>query len=63
VGCVDHPGPLGLWQVCANGQGAATIFLDFVRAEDLERVLMVAINHWADRVKRKLGLHGWILSG
>ena len=29
----------------------------FVRTEHLERILMIAINHWGNRVERELGLH------
>ena len=54
---IDDPGPLGFGQVRPHGEGPAAVLLDLVRPEHLERVLVVAMNHWADRVQGKLGLH------
>ena len=62
VGRVDDPGSLSFRQVGPHGQRPAAVLLDLVRTEHLERIFMIAINHWGNRVEGKLRLHDDILS-
>ena len=57
VGRIDDPGSLGFGQVRPHGQGPAAVLFDFVRTEHLERIFVIAMNHWANRVEGELGLH------
>jgi hypothetical protein len=56
---IHNPRALGFRQVGANCQCPAAVLFDFVRAEDFERILMIAINHWSYRVERELRLHDY----
>ncbi len=57
MGDVDDPCPLNFRQVSTNRQRAAAVLFDFVGAQDFERVLVIAMYHWPDRLEWKLGLH------
>ncbi len=57
VGGVDDPCPLNFRQVSTNGQSAPAVLFDLVGSQDFERVLVITMNHWPDRMKWKLGLH------
>jgi hypothetical protein len=60
MGRVDDPGAVGLGQERAHSEGSAVTFLNFVGAEDLEGVFMVAMDDGSDGVQGNLRLHGYI---
>jgi hypothetical protein len=57
VGGIDDPGSLGLWQECADGEGAAAVLLDLVRTEDGEWIVGVSVDDRCDFLEGELGLH------
>ena len=59
---IDDPGSLGFRQVSPHGKRPAAVLLDLVRTEHLERIFVIAMNHWGNRVEGELGLHDDILS-
>jgi hypothetical protein len=60
VSRVDDPGTTGLRQERANGEGAPVTILDFVGAQHLERVFMVAMDYRTNGMQWHLRLHSCI---
>jgi hypothetical protein len=58
---IDHPGSLRFGQVGSDGQRPPAVLLDFMGAQNVEWVFVVAVNNRRELLQWHLCLHGEFL--